>query len=73
MYLTDPDTDNCDSECGSITALNIVYHVPCRLQCVLPDFAGLMQDIDGFALRDCALLQEYVLLGHVAAMPSTLQ
>ena len=38
--FTDPDTNNCDDECGMITAENIVYHVPCRLQCVLPDFAG---------------------------------
>ena len=41
VAVADPDTNNCDGECGGITAANVASHVPCRLQCVLPDFAGL--------------------------------
>ena len=40
----DPDTSNCDAECGTISEENILYHVACRQQCVLPDFAGLLND-----------------------------
>ena len=43
--VSDPDANNCDAECGVISAENIIYHVPCRLQCVLPDFTGLLIDV----------------------------
>ncbi len=41
--VLDPKSDSCNSECGALTATNVVRHVVCRLQCVLPDLTGLFE------------------------------
>ena len=41
--VLDPKSDSCNSECGALTATNVVRHVVCRLQCVLPDLTGLLR------------------------------
>ena len=40
--VVDPDGKDCNSDCGEINALNVARHVYCRLQCVPPDFTGLL-------------------------------
>ena len=44
VYVLDPKSDSCNSECGALTASNVARHIACRLQCVLPDFTGLFEN-----------------------------
>ena len=39
---TDPDSSQCDAECGALTADNVDLHVLCRQACILPDLTGLL-------------------------------
>ena len=45
LFMLDPDSNNCDTECGAVTEASVARHIACRQQCILPDFAGIVCDM----------------------------
>ena len=46
ILISDPDSSNCDADCGALTESNIQLHILCRLECVRFDFSGMGVTLD---------------------------